>query len=213
MLKAELRRIYLAKQRSFSTNERARLAQRIADGFFDFFDLARVEYLHIFLAIERNNEIETSVLVKRLWLDFPHVKTCVPCVDEENGVLETVRYTPDSIIELNRWGIPEVVRGKTVEATKIDVVVAPLLCFDTDGYRVGYGKGYYDKFLKNCRPDCRKIGLSYFAPVEKIEGLHDFDVKLDFCVTPEGIFGAATPDAQTFSCFEPSNEAKSEGIK
>lgn len=188
MLKAELRKTYLAKQKSFSKDERARLAGKISGNFFAFFDLRGVRYLHIFLAIARHNEIETSVIVKRLWQDYPDVKTCVPCVDEASDTLETVRYTPDSIIEVNAWGIPEVVRGKTVAATKIDIVVAPLLCFDGRGYRVGYGKGYYDKFLQNCRSDCRKIGLSYFPPVENISDVREHDVKLDFCVTPAEVF-------------------------
>lgn len=190
MLKSELRKIYLAKQKLLSKDERARLAGKISENFFDYFDLSRIEYLHIFLAIERHNEIQTSFIVKRLWQDYPHIKTCVPCVDEENDILETVRYTPDSMIKLNSWGIPEVVRGKTIEATKIDVVVAPLLCFDARGYRVGYGKGFYDKFLKNCRPDCEKIGLSYFPPVEKISNVKSHDVNLDFCVTPEKVYTA-----------------------
>jgi 5-formyltetrahydrofolate cyclo-ligase len=192
MLKSKLRKTYLARQKSLSKDERARLARQISERFFDYFDLSRVSYLHIFLAIARHNEIETSIIVKRLWQDYPRVKTCVPCVDEANDVLETVEYTPESAIKVNAWGIPEVVRGKTVAATKIDVVVAPLLCFDRRGYRVGYGKGFYDRFLQNCRPDCRKIGLSFFPPVEKIADVHDADVKLDFCVTPEEIFDLKT---------------------
>ena len=61
----------------------------------------------------------------------------------------------------------------------------PLLCFDAAGHRVGYGKGFYDKFLSKCRPDCTKIGLSYFPPVEAIAATGGHDIMLDICVTPE----------------------------
>jgi len=52
---------------------------------------------------------------------------------------------------------------------------------------VGYGKGYYDRFLKRCRTDCLKVGLSYFGPVETIPEAHDADIPLDCCITPEVI--------------------------
>lgn len=39
-----------------------------------------------------------------------------------------------------------------------------------------------------CREDCLKIGLSFFEPVDEIEDIHEFDVKLDYCITPEKIW-------------------------
>ena len=65
------------------------------------------------------------------------------------------------------------------------MVLVPLLAFDSKGYRVGYGKGFYDRFLKQCRNDCVKIGLSYFEPIDAINDAGEFDVPLDFCITPQ----------------------------
>lgn len=188
MLKNELRKIYLAKRKSLSTDESADCAREISERFFNEFDLSKIKYLHIFLAIGRHNEIETSFIIKRLWNDFSEIKTCVPRVDKANDTLETIVYSPDSTIEVTSWGIPEVVGGETVEPKKIDAVIAPLLCFDKKGFRVGYGRGFYDKLLSRCRPDCQKIGLSYFAPVEEISDVESHDIGLDYCVTPEKIF-------------------------
>ena len=67
------------------------------------------------------------------------------------------------------------------------MVFVPLLAFDKKGHRVGYGKGFYDKFLSECKPDAIKIGLSFFEPEELITDVFESDVKLDYCVTPNSI--------------------------
>jgi 5-formyltetrahydrofolate cyclo-ligase len=53
---------------------------------------------------------------------------------------------------------------------------------------VGYGKGFYDRFLSECNPETIKIGLSFFDAEELIEGVFENDVKLDYCVTPNTVF-------------------------
>ncbi|MFZ0597958.1 MAG: 5-formyltetrahydrofolate cyclo-ligase, partial [Flavobacterium sp.] len=70
----------------------------------------------------------------------------------------------------------------------IEVVFVPLLAFDNVGNRVGYGKGFYDKFLAQCKPRTIKIGLSFFEAENQIDDVFESDVKLDYCVTPEKIF-------------------------
>ena len=68
------------------------------------------------------------------------------------------------------------------------MVLVPLLCFDESGHRVGYGKGFYDRFLTKCRPDTQKVGLSYFPPVKEITDADSFDIRLDLCLTPEKVW-------------------------
>ena len=68
------------------------------------------------------------------------------------------------------------------------MVFVPLLTFDRDGYRIGYGKGFYDKYLAGCREDCIKAGFSYFEPIDSIEDLHEFDISLDLCITPQNVY-------------------------
>ena len=74
--------------------------------------------------------------------------------------------------------------GELVSCEKIDAVLIPLLCFDKKGFRVGYGKGFYDRFLQNCPSNCLKIGLSHYEAIEEIEDVNEFDVRLDYCLTP-----------------------------
>lgn len=68
------------------------------------------------------------------------------------------------------------------------MVLVPLLCIDREGYRVGYGKGFYDKFLARCRPDCKTVGLNYFPPVERIDDVAEHDIRLDHAVNPDEVY-------------------------
>ena len=78
--------------------------------------------------------------------------------------------------------------GVVTDAGIIDLVFVPLLIVDKLGYRIGYGKGFYDKYLPHCRPDCLKVGFCYFEPIEEIEGTHEFDVPLNLCITPNKFY-------------------------
>jgi 5-formyltetrahydrofolate cyclo-ligase len=75
-----------------------------------------------------------------------------------------------------------------VPPNKIDVVFLPLLAFGIAGYRVGYGKGYCDRFLAQCKPETLKIGVSIFEPVEHISNREPHDVRMDYCITPSTIY-------------------------
>ena len=187
MTKSELRRTYLAKRRAISDAELTEKSQQIADNFFSNVDLSGVNTLHTFISIQRYNEMDTSFIYERVWRDHPEIVTAAPRADLTNCEMENAVFTKDTIFSENRWGIREPVTGATIAASEIDMVLVPLFCFDTNGHRVGYGKAFYDKFLSKCRPDCVKVGLSYFPPVAEISDLGTHDVMLDRCITPERI--------------------------
>ena len=68
------------------------------------------------------------------------------------------------------------------------MVIVPLLAYDKEGHRVGYGKGYYDKFLEKCNPHTMTVGLSFFDPVKEITDIEPFDVPLNYCITPKKLW-------------------------
>jgi 5-formyltetrahydrofolate cyclo-ligase len=164
------------------------MSGRIADRFFSTVDLGRVSSLHIFIRIPRFNEIDTSNIYFRIWRDHPGIRTFAPRTDRRTGLIESVEFSAVTEFGENEWGIKEPLTGASVEPAVMDMVAVPLLCFDTAGHRVGYGKGYYDTFLSQCRPDCVKVGLSFFPPVDVINDVHDGDVRLDLFVTPERVY-------------------------
>jgi len=187
MIKSDLRQLYLSKQKTISVEQRAAASQRIADRFFSGFDLGGITYLHSFLPIEKFNEVNTRPIFAKLWRDFPHIHTVVPRVDFKTSEIHNLHFTHVTELVRNAWDIDEPAHDEFVETEMIDMILVPGLSFDADGHRVGYGKGFYDRLLKNCRPDCVKIGLSYFEPVERIDDAHDGDVRLDFVITAAGV--------------------------
>jgi len=62
------------------------------------------------------------------------------------------------------------------------------LAFDPHGYRVGDGGGYYDKYFASLPANVLKVGLSFFPSTAQIEDLDEFDIPLDFCITPEKVY-------------------------
>jgi 5-formyltetrahydrofolate cyclo-ligase len=101
--------------------------------------------------------------------------------------MTSILLTDATKIEVNRFGIPEPVEGIEVSPTSIDVIFVPLLAFDKAGNRLGYGKGFYDIFLKQCPASVLKVGLSLF-PAEDAIPAETHDQPLDYCITPSKIY-------------------------
>ena len=188
MKKAELRKLYLEKRRGLTEDEVASCSRVIADMLFAEFDFAKLKVVHCFISIAKFNEVDTSIIFERVWDEFPNVRTAVPRVDDATGELEHLHYGRDTNMVKNAWGIAEPSGSERVDPKDIDLVIVPLLCFDERGYRVGYGKGFYDRFLRECRADCVTAGLSFFPPEIEIKDIHDGDFALDMFVMPNGIF-------------------------
>ncbi len=114
--------------------------------------------------------------------DFPEIRISVPKV--EDNKLINFYFEGEKQLEKNKWEILEPVFGEITPTEKIDLVIVPLLAFDNKGNRVGYGKGFYDGFLSECRSDCEKIGLSYFEPLENFLDIENHDEKITRCIIP-----------------------------
>ncbi len=189
MIKSQLRKSYLESRSLLSPDEKIEASRQIACHFFDRFKLDSVKTLHCFISIPKFSEIDTSLIYKHVWSEFPKIVTVAPRVDREQDKIDSLVFTKETELVENEWGIREPTGDQIVDAAMVDIVLVPLLCFDKRGYRVGYGKGYYDKFLVTCRPDCLKIGLSFFPPADMIVDINDHDVRLDLCVTSDGTMG------------------------
>ncbi|MHA7056697.1 5-formyltetrahydrofolate cyclo-ligase [Aquimarina sp. M1] len=143
-------------------------------------------FYHVFLSIEKHKEVHTDFILHILQGKDKNI--VVSKSNFKNNTLTHLLLTDNTTLKTNTRGIPEPVDGIPVPEDKIEIVFVPLLAFDQRGNRVGYGKGFYDKFLSFCNPNVIKIGLSFFKPEETIKGILSTDIRLDYCVTPSKIY-------------------------
>lgn len=183
MLKAEVRKEALKERLSLGDTEYEKLNEKLLVQF-KLLDFTRINTIHIFLPIIKKKEPNTFPLIEWLAENHPKIKIIVPKADFENTLMTHHEYLGVHDLQKNLYHIPEPQKGMIHDAD-VDLVLVPLLAFDRQGYRVGYGKGFYDRFLENL--NAQKIGLSLLPAVEKIEDVTEFDIRLDFCITPTKI--------------------------
>lgn len=183
MNKQELRQEYLARRRQLSDSEYEGLNQRLLEQFQNL-DLLTVRCIHLFLPMRQNREPDTYLI--RDWLRENHqgIKIVFPRSDFQTLQMDSYADDGDLVLAVNKYGITEPVAGNKVAAKDIDLVLLPMLVFDSAGYRVGYGKGFYDRFAKLCRPDVQLTGLSLFEPVQNIDDINGHDLRMQTCLTP-----------------------------
>lgn len=184
MLKKELRLNYLNLRKNISKEDTEDFSIKIANNLLGL-PIWDIGYYHIFLPIIENKEVDTSFILSILHGKDKNI--IIPKISENNNLVNFL-LTDSTILKKNSLNIPEPVDGIEVMPTKLDVIFIPLLTYDKKGNRVGYGKGFYDKFLKECRPDIIKVGLSFFAPEDKITDVSDTDIPLDYCITPNQVY-------------------------
>jgi 5-formyltetrahydrofolate cyclo-ligase len=183
MLKSQLRKQALQQRNALTAEELLSLNKKLLEQFKKL-DLSRIKSIHIFLPIVHKNEPDTFLIIDWLQEHYPHIEIIVPKSDFESSVMNHYTFLNKADLVNNHYHIPE--PQKAMRYTGVpDMVIVPLLAFDESGYRVGYGKGFYDRFLHNL--NTQKIGLSFFEAVKTINDVHLNDVRLDKCITPDRI--------------------------
>lgn len=151
-----------------------------------------VKVLHIFLPIQEKNEPDTFLLIEWLRAHHPDIKIIVPKSDFSTFLMTHHVLGDHKELQKNAFNILEPQQGEEHKGD-IDMVILPLLAFDSRGYRAGYGKGFYDRFLQGM--DTLKVGLSLFDVSENIEDVNEHDLKLDLCITPGKLYDFRLPEA------------------
>jgi 5-formyltetrahydrofolate cyclo-ligase len=165
-------------------------SKRVFSNWKKYFSIKEVAWLHLFQSIESQGEVQTNLFFEFLRTKHARIKLVVPVVDPHLGRLRHA-YIPENVeMETNKWGIPEPkCPVEFIPPMMMDMVLVPLLGFDSKGNRIGYGKGYYDQFLPLLRPGCPKIGLAFEC--QKLNGLlptESHDVPLDYVITEEKVY-------------------------
>lgn len=184
MTKSQLRKLYKEKREQLSEDEYASINQSILHQF-KHLRLLGIRCIHLFLPMRERKEPDTWLIRDWLKANHPEIKIVFPKTDFDTLTMRSFADDNQLILAPNEYGITEPVSGNEIDAKEIDLVLLPLLVFDNQGYRVGYGKGFYDRFCAQCRPGARFIGISLFEPVERIGDVNEFDVKMHGCITPD----------------------------
>jgi 5-formyltetrahydrofolate cyclo-ligase len=184
--KKSLRKEYKQKRAVLSEDEVHALSLQIANNVLKL-DIWEERLYHLFLSMDGQNEVRTEYILQVLQGRDKNV-----AISKSNfETLELKHYllTDQTAIKVNEYGIPEPVgEDLQIDVKEIDVVFIPLLVVDNKGNRVGFGKGFYDRFLASCRPTTKKIGISFFPPLNFAIESNEFDVPIDQLVTPDSVF-------------------------
>jgi 5-formyltetrahydrofolate cyclo-ligase len=182
MFKKEIRLKYKELRQALSENQIEEFSLAIANEVL-LLPIWEKTYFHVFLPIEEQKEVNTEYLLHLL--SGKDKEICISKSDFETRKMTHFLLTDNTKIKKNEYNIPEPVDGIDVPSNKMEVVFIPLLAYDKNGNRVGYGKGFYDKFLAECNQNTIKIGLSFFEHEEVISDINATDIQLNYCVTPK----------------------------
>lgn len=187
MTKAALRTIYRDKRNALSDKDRMKLDDLVLIQFQQL-DLGDVQTLMSYWPIGTHNEVNTLPITDYISFRIPGLQLAYPKINYEEVTMQAIMVNEETEYETDRRGIVEPLTGDTVSPEELDMIFVPMLAYDKNGFRVGYGKGFYDRYLKDCRSDVIRIGFSYFDPEPVISDVHEFDIPLNFAITPERIY-------------------------
>lgn len=186
MRKEELRKLYKNKREKLSDDQIDQYSIDIANQILQLDKLWDYQNYHIFLSIDRQKEVNTEFILSVLQGRDKNV--LLSKSNFKQGTLTHYLLTDSTVLKINAYGIPEPENGIQIQTDQVEVIFIPLLAYDYKGNRIGYGKGFYDRFLAECNPNTLKIGLSFYPPEEQIiSDLDPHDIPLDYCITPESI--------------------------
>ncbi|HYF96812.1 MAG TPA: 5-formyltetrahydrofolate cyclo-ligase [Patescibacteria group bacterium] len=178
--KRHLREKLLSQRLRLHKDEVKELSQDIASKLIDEINWEDIERLHIYIPIEKNNEVDTWYIIEFIQKNYPDIKIYAP----KNNTFGNMSM--DTILEPNNLGVLEPLEESTENIQTFDLVIAPMVGFDRRGHRLGYGGGYYDKFLSgyNC---IKKIGISYSFCEAKQCPNEQHDQKLNTIITEKEV--------------------------
>ncbi|OCA86394.1 5-formyltetrahydrofolate cyclo-ligase [Pradoshia sp. D12] len=183
MLKGELRSTYRSLLAEFPSYERDTYTSKIVEYLFshDIWKNAKT----IGITISRHPEIETKEIIERAWKEKKNI--VIPKCYPHTKHMEFYDYRPNTILESVYSGLKEPRPDKTqkIESDQIDIMVVPGLLFSTTGYRIGFGGGYYDRYLASFYGI--KLSLAFMMQIRDDIHTEEFDIPVDYLFTEQGV--------------------------
>ena len=186
MKKDKVRKTYLKKREGLSSSKFKEESSQLVQNTIELIKKYKPECIHCFLPIHSKSEINTIPIIQYCWKN--NINVVVPVSNFEDRTLKNAEFKPHTKTKKTKNNITEPINPIWKKNDNIDIVITPLLAFDPRGYRVGYGKGFYDRFFASLNKDVKRIGISLFMPCKSIENITDQDIPLTHCVTPNKIY-------------------------
>lgn len=130
-----------------------------------------------------NNEVDTQGIINNAWQQ--RKKVLVPICQTATKNLLLSEFRSFSELTSGTWNIPEPKKEyvRPFPPSQVDLAIIPGLAFDLQGNRLGYGAGYYDRFLPTLPSSCPKIALSYDLTMLEFLPTEEHDIPMDYIVT------------------------------
>lgn len=182
MKKQKLREVYKQQRTDLTEDNIKELQENIYEQVYNL-DISKVNNVHLFLSMSKFKEIDTAPLIT--YFREGNKRIVVSKCNLKDNTLSHFYFDDDTVLALNKFGVPEPINAEPAFENDLDLIFVPLLISDTKNYRVGYGKGFYDRFLSSCRKDAKLIGLNFFKPIQQIEDVNEFDIPLHQVICPK----------------------------
>ena len=181
--KPKIRKKILEKRLSLSTGEVSSKSKEIANNLFSLEEINSTQNIAIYLSFK--NEVETKQIIEKFWKLNKNV--FVPITNSCCDFLSFVKLNSFSELVTDSRGILEPKEKGFVSPEEIDLFIVPGIAFDFNGNRIGFGKGFYDKFFSKNLIRSKKIALAFeFQVLEEIP-CEEHDVKIDIIVSEKSI--------------------------
>ena len=177
--KRAVRKEFLNKRSSLSKDFLDEAGARIFERIVRLMEYQKANTVHVYASMNSRNEVDTFQLIEHA---LSNQKKVIVPVMKSGGILEHSEINSVNELKENDWGVPEPGKIHPRNPENFDMVLVPMVAGDLNKNRMGYGKGYYDRFL--AKVECSKIGLLFEAQIsEEILPVGEYDVQMDKLVT------------------------------
>ncbi len=189
--KEAIRKDIFKKREALTDQYRQEAENKIYEKIFSLPEFQEAETIMIYYSTE--DEFNTMPIIERAWKDGKQVGS--PRVFPKR-VIEAMELTPATEFEESKFGIKEPVKETPIIAPEdIDLIIMPCVSSNRDGERVGYGGGYYDRFLE--RAENALLVLPYYSKLETQDiPMEEHDKKIDIVIFEDGIYDTRTVEKE-----------------
>lgn len=178
--KDQLRKRALTERSQIKNEIIEELSKKISENLFRNFNLERLN-AHLFYPISDRKEVNTWHIHNKL---NRRDKIFTSAYNNDSEEWECVSFNHNTKFRKGKFNVPIPIEHQKEVFESIDIIFIPLLVFDRNGQRIGYGKGIYDLILSLTKKNCIKVGLSLMECSNVLIDFQDHDITLDYCQTP-----------------------------